>query len=188
MHWGDLIRCQVRRFGPLVNGIDPSFDEMPECLPPSLVPLGTMSRCCSKPGRTARASPSSSQRISRRSAVPASPCSCRGVRGGRNLCRRSRAVAHADATLIHLAPGLGVQRGDGRARAALARPHSPVIVSASRGIAATTARTMCLEDYRALLVSRIEGFAEQLTGGGRPEPGEGASLPLAPDLLSAVAR
>jgi hypothetical protein len=188
MRWGDLICRQVRCFGPLVIGIDPSFDEMPECLPPSLVPLGTMSRCCSKPGRTARASPSSSARIPRRSALPALPRSCRGVRGGRNLCRRSRAVAHTDATLSHLAPGLGVQRGDGRARAALARPHSPVIVSVSRGIAATTARTMCLEDYRALLVSRIEWFAAQLTGAGRPEPGEGASLPLALDPLSTVAR
>jgi hypothetical protein len=74
------------------------------------------------------------------------------------------------------------------AMVARSRPHSPVIVSASRGIAATTARTMCLKDYRALHVSRIEGFAAQLTGAGRPEPGEGASLPLAPDLLSAVAR
>ncbi len=89
---------------------------------------------------------------------------------------------------VILAPGLGAQRGDCRALAALARPYSPVIVSASRGIAATPGRAMRLEDYRTLLVSRIDGFAAQVTGGAHAEPRASDTVPSAPDPLSAVSR
>lgn len=69
---------------------------------------------------------------------------------------------------VLLAPGLGVQGGDPRAIAALATPTAPVLVSASRGIAAVEDRTITLADYRALVATRIDGYRRALIGETAP--------------------
>jgi orotidine-5'-phosphate decarboxylase len=64
---------------------------------------------------------------------------------------------------VILAPGLGVQGGDGAALADLATPTSPILVSASRGIAATDRADLSPADYAALVTGRIAAFGESLT-------------------------
>ena len=59
---------------------------------------------------------------------------------------------------VFLAPGLGQQGGDPAAIATLATPTGPVLISASRGIAAVADRTIALEDYQTLLRQRIADF------------------------------
>ncbi len=61
-----------------------------------------------------------------------------------------------------LAPGLGTQGGDPAAIASLATPSGPVLVSASRGIAAVSDRSISVESYRALIRQRVEEFRAQL--------------------------
>ncbi|MGB3804413.1 MAG: orotidine-5'-phosphate decarboxylase [Sphingopyxis granuli] len=73
---------------------------------------------------------------------------------------------------VFLAPGLGFQGGDPRATSALATPTGPVLVSASRGVAAVEDREMPLDAYRALIRSRLDGFRQTLSPAAIP-----ASLP-----------
>jgi orotidine-5'-phosphate decarboxylase len=58
-----------------------------------------------------------------------------------------------------LAPGLGPQGGDASALMSLATKTSPVLVSASRGIAAVEDRDMPIEAYKALVRDRVTAFA-----------------------------
>lgn len=59
---------------------------------------------------------------------------------------------------VFLAPGLGTQGGDPRAISALATPTGPVLISASRGVAAIEDRDMSLDDYGALIRTRLDQF------------------------------
>jgi len=63
---------------------------------------------------------------------------------------------------VFLAPGLGQQGGDPAAIAALATPSGPVLISASRGIAAVEDRAIALNQYRALVRERIAGFRAEI--------------------------
>ena len=63
---------------------------------------------------------------------------------------------------VFLAPGLGQQGGDPAAIAALATPSGPVLISASRGIAAVEDRAIALDQYRALVRERIAGFRAEI--------------------------
>ena len=63
---------------------------------------------------------------------------------------------------IFLAPGLGAQGGDPVATAALATRTGPVLISASRGIAAVEDRKMSLECYAALVAGRLDMFRSAL--------------------------
>jgi orotidine-5'-phosphate decarboxylase len=58
-----------------------------------------------------------------------------------------------------LAPGLGAQGGDAGALSALTTKTSPVLVSASRGIARAENRDMPIETYKALVRHRIAAYA-----------------------------
>lgn len=64
---------------------------------------------------------------------------------------------------IFLAPGLGTQGGDSRATSALATPTGPVLVSASRGVAAIEDRNISLDEYSALIRDRLDGFRNGLS-------------------------
>ncbi len=59
---------------------------------------------------------------------------------------------------VFLAPGLGAQGGDPRAISALATPTGPVLISASRGVAAIDDRDMSLDDYGAMIRTRLDQF------------------------------
>jgi orotidine-5'-phosphate decarboxylase len=63
---------------------------------------------------------------------------------------------------VILAPGLGSQGGDGAALAALATATSPILVSASRGIAATDRADLSPDDYAAMVSGRIAAFGDAL--------------------------
>lgn len=63
---------------------------------------------------------------------------------------------------IFLAPGLGAQGGDPVAISALATSTGPVLISASRGIAAVDDREMSLDRYIALVRQRLDGFRNAL--------------------------
>lgn len=60
---------------------------------------------------------------------------------------------------IILAPGLGAQGGDAAAIHSL-RGHTPgdLLIPVSRGLTQVTDRGMSAEDYRQLIVGRIDGF------------------------------
>lgn len=62
-----------------------------------------------------------------------------------------------------LAPGLGAQGGDPAAMGAMATRTGPVLVSASRGVAAVADPDLPLTDYAALVGARIDAFRAQLT-------------------------
>lgn len=64
---------------------------------------------------------------------------------------------------VLLAPGLGEQGGDPAAITALATPSAPVLISASRGIAAVEDRGIPLEDYKALVRERIAAFQADIS-------------------------
>ena len=59
---------------------------------------------------------------------------------------------------VILAPGLGAQGGDPLATSALATPTGPVLISASRGVAAIEDREMSLDEYGALIRSRLDEY------------------------------
>lgn len=69
--------------------------------------------------------------------------------------QRLRAIMPRSA---FLAPGLGAQGGDPCAISALATPTGPVLISASRGVAAIEDRDMSLDDYSALIRTRLDQF------------------------------
>lgn len=60
-----------------------------------------------------------------------------------------------------LAPGLGAQGGNPKAMARLMTPTGPVLISASRGVAAVEDRGISLSDYRTLVAHRIDDFKAQ---------------------------
>jgi|SRR5579859_22381 len=60
------------------------------------------------------------------------------------------------------APGLGAQGGDPAAMAGMATPTGPVLISASRGIGAVDDRDISLDDFVALVRSRINAFKGQM--------------------------
>lgn len=60
-----------------------------------------------------------------------------------------------------LAPGLGAQGGDPNAMAQLVTATGPVLMSASRGVAAVTDRDLPLTEYRTLMADRIMTFKAQ---------------------------
>ena len=62
-----------------------------------------------------------------------------------------------------LAPGLGSQGGDASALSSLTTKTSPVLVSASRGIASVEDRAMAIETYQALVRDRIVALAATAT-------------------------
>jgi orotidine-5'-phosphate decarboxylase len=64
---------------------------------------------------------------------------------------------------VFLAPGLGAQGGNPAAMAAIATATGPVLVSASRGIAAVEDRTLSLTDYVTVVRSRIDAFKSAIT-------------------------
>ena len=64
---------------------------------------------------------------------------------------------------VFLAPGLGVQGGDPAAISALATPLAPVLVSASRGVAAVDDRTISVAAYVELVRDRLDSFRRMLT-------------------------
>lgn len=70
---------------------------------------------------------------------------------------------------IFLAPGLGAQGGDPVATAALATRTGPVLISASRGIAAVEDRKMSLNCYVALLADRLDKFGSALGSIASPD-------------------
>lgn len=57
-----------------------------------------------------------------------------------------------------LAPGLGAQGGDPAMMTSLATSTGPVLISASRGVAAVDNRDLSLEEYIALVRHRLDGF------------------------------
>ena len=59
---------------------------------------------------------------------------------------------------VFLAPGLGAQGADPSELSALATPLSPVLVAASRGIAAVTDPGLSLSSYKELVQERIDAF------------------------------
>ena len=61
-----------------------------------------------------------------------------------------------------LAPGLGAQGGDLAAMAAMATPTGPVLISASRGVAAVEDRSVAVSDYVSLISARIDAFRTAL--------------------------
>lgn len=65
---------------------------------------------------------------------------------------------------VFLAPGLGAQGGDpAQAMAAMATQTGPVLISASRGIAAVDDRSMSVEGYVQLVSARIHDFKRQIS-------------------------
>jgi orotidine-5'-phosphate decarboxylase len=88
----------------------------------------------------------------------ASGVSAIGAVVGATYPEQGRALRAILPRSVFLAPGLGAQGGDGAASAALATPTGPVLVSASRGIAAVADRTIPHEAYEALLRDRIAHF------------------------------
>ncbi len=64
---------------------------------------------------------------------------------------------------VFLAPGLGAQGGDPVAISALATPTGPVLVSASRGVAAIQERDLSLDAYVALVRQRLDAFRDALS-------------------------
>lgn len=63
---------------------------------------------------------------------------------------------------VFLAPGLGAQGGDAAAISSLSTSTGPVLISASRGIAATEDRALSVDGYAALIRSRIDGYRRDL--------------------------
>jgi orotidine-5'-phosphate decarboxylase len=63
---------------------------------------------------------------------------------------------------VILAPGLGVQGGDGKALSRLATATGPVLVSVSRGIAAVNDPGLGPDEYRSIVCSRIDDFRDAL--------------------------
>lgn len=76
---------------------------------------------------------------------------------------QARQLRTAMPRSIFLAPGLGAQGGDSRATSALATPTGPVLVSASRGVAAIEDRYIALDEYSALIRDRLDGFRHALS-------------------------
>lgn len=68
---------------------------------------------------------------------------------------------------VFLAPGLGTQGGNPAAISAVATPTGPVLVSASRGVAAVEDRSISLPTYVELIRDRLDRFREAL-GGAEP--------------------
>jgi orotidine-5'-phosphate decarboxylase len=63
---------------------------------------------------------------------------------------------------VFLAPGLGTQGGDAQAMAALATETGPVLISASRGIAAVDEPDLSLVGYVDLVGRRIDAFRDEI--------------------------
>lgn len=65
---------------------------------------------------------------------------------------------------VFLAPGLGVQGADAAAISTLATPIAPVLISASRGVAAIEDRNVPLSAYVEHIRDRLDRFRETLAG------------------------
>lgn len=94
---------------------------------------------------------------------------------GATYPEQSRLLRDAMPRSVFLAPGLGAQGGDAAAISALATPTAPVLVSASRGIAAVKDRTISLATYVEIIRDRLDQFREAL---GRPAPTMATARPL----------
>jgi len=63
---------------------------------------------------------------------------------------------------VFLAPGLGAQGGDAGAISAFTTTTGPVLISASRGVAAIEDRSLSLDAYIVLISQRLDGFRSAL--------------------------
>ncbi|ANQ43064.1 orotidine 5'-phosphate decarboxylase [Gluconobacter oxydans] len=83
---------------------------------------------------------------------------------GATYPEQGQRLRQAMPSSIFLAPGLGVQGADPTAISALATSNAPVLISASRGVAAIEDRRISMQSYIQLIGERLESFKTSLEG------------------------